>query len=278
MLDREGDGAAIPMHNNGLVALSRGSLYCEATGSGEALVLLHGFALDCRMWKHVLPGLSEFKLLRYDLRGFGRSADLDGHSQHASDLNDLLDVLNISSCHLLGFSFGGRVALDFYIKYSHRVSSLLLVSTIPIGFHRTQPSATMAQDLILAAQNNGVEAARAHLLKHDIFDRACRNQAVAADIKNMVSTYSGSHWLFAKNETVAEREIDMASITIPTLITIGEYDPIDVRRSAEYMHSKISNSELRVFDDVGHFACMEKPQDFCSAVRTFLRIAQRRRR
>lgn len=68
-------------------------LYCEIAGSGPAVVLIHGFTLDTRMWDdQFLPLAQQFQAIRYDLRGFGRSAaPTDEPYSHVDDLEALLD-------------------------------------------------------------------------------------------------------------------------------------------------------------------------------------------
>src|SRR5216683_6188081 len=89
-------------------------LVYEVTGDGPAVVLIHGFGLDMRMWDpQVEPLAARFRLVRYDCRGFGASGPFDPAVPytHADDLVALLDHLGIGDAVLAGLSFGGRVAL-----------------------------------------------------------------------------------------------------------------------------------------------------------------------
>lgn len=83
-------------------------LYYEVAGSGEPLVLIHGFSLDTRMWDDQFGVFSRsYQVIRYDVRGFGRSAVPEEDSYtHADDLKRLLEYLGISTPHLLGLSMG----------------------------------------------------------------------------------------------------------------------------------------------------------------------------
>lgn len=85
-------------------------LFCEVAGMGQAVVLLHGFTLDLRMWDdQFLPLAQQFRVVRYDLRGFGRSAlPTNAPYSHFEDLKALLDHLGIIQAHLVGLSKGGR--------------------------------------------------------------------------------------------------------------------------------------------------------------------------
>ena len=97
------------------VAANGTRLYYEAAGAGHPVVLLHGFTFDTTMWDdQFLPLAQHFRVIRYDMRGFGRS-DLPGAESysHVDDLKALLDHLGISQAHLVGLSKGGAIALDF---------------------------------------------------------------------------------------------------------------------------------------------------------------------
>src|SRR5690349_14993808 len=89
-------------------------LFYEIAGAGPALVLLHGFSLDARMWDAQFAAFAQrYRVLRYDARGFGRSGVPGAeHYSHADDLHALLGHLGIAQAALIGFSLGGGIALN----------------------------------------------------------------------------------------------------------------------------------------------------------------------
>lgn len=105
------------------------------SGKGDPVALIHGFALDMRMWDPQLAGLEDrYRVVRYDLRGFGRSAVPDGSEYVASqDLATLLDFLKIERAALVGFSFGGTVAVHFALDFPDRITSLILIDSVVGG-------------------------------------------------------------------------------------------------------------------------------------------------
>lgn len=111
-------------------------LYYEEAGVGPAVVLIHGFTLDTRMWDdQFLPLAQGFRVIRYDLRGFGCSViPTDAPYSHVENLRALLDELGIRQAHLVGLSKGGGVALDFALTYPQRALSLALIDTV-LGGH-----------------------------------------------------------------------------------------------------------------------------------------------
>src|SRR6185436_3073968 len=96
------------MRSTGYAPSNGTSLYYEVSGEGEAVVLLHGFSLDHRMWAPQVDALAgRYRVVRYDLRGFGRSAPSPERFTHADDLLALLDHLHIDRAALVGLSMGG---------------------------------------------------------------------------------------------------------------------------------------------------------------------------
>ena len=108
----------------------------EVTGDGPAVVLVHGFGLDRRMWDPQAEHLAaRFRVVRYDCRGFGASGPFDPAVPytHAGDLVALLDHLAIGDAALVGLSFGGRVVLQAALAAPARVRGLVLLDAVLDG-------------------------------------------------------------------------------------------------------------------------------------------------
>ena len=110
--------------------LSNGSLYYEASGEGSPVVLLHGASLDLHMWDKQTDTLAKrFRVIRYDLRGYGESSPATGTFSDVDDLEKLLDHLGHRKASLVGLSQGSGVALNFTLAHPERVDRLVLVSS-----------------------------------------------------------------------------------------------------------------------------------------------------
>src|SRR3972149_4611582 len=104
-------------------------IFYEIRGQGESLVLIGGAPLDSRLWDQQVERFAEdFRVLRYDPRGIGRSELPQAPFSHYQDLHALLQFLGIEATNILGFSFGGGVALDFAVAHPQMVQSLILVA------------------------------------------------------------------------------------------------------------------------------------------------------
>jgi pimeloyl-ACP methyl ester carboxylesterase len=111
--------------------------HCEA-GSGDAVVLLHGWPQTSRQWQHVMPALAEqYRVIAPDLRGSGDSGKpLDGYDKRtmASDVAALLDALGVARAHVVGHDFGATVAYALAATHRERVRSLSILEMLLPGF------------------------------------------------------------------------------------------------------------------------------------------------
>ncbi|MGQ0814027.1 MAG: alpha/beta fold hydrolase [Gemmatimonadota bacterium] len=114
-------------HVFGWFPVNSTQLYYEMAGAGSAVVLLHGGWLNSRQWDEQFSALSrKYKVVRYDVRGAGRSAIGDSAYASYEDLAALLNGLGIDRAHLVGLSAGGQLAIDFALAYPHAVRSLVI--------------------------------------------------------------------------------------------------------------------------------------------------------
>ena len=133
----------------------------EVAGDGPAVVLIHGFGLDMRMWDPQVRALAAgFRVVRYDCRGFGASGPLDPAVPytHAGNLVALLDHLDIGEAVLAGLSFGGRVALQAALAAPDRVRGLALLDAVLDGVPWDPESARALDEVTRRVQAAGVLA------------------------------------------------------------------------------------------------------------------------
>src|SRR6266508_3465744 len=155
-------------YTNGIVT------FYEDTGEGAAVVLIHGYGADLRLWDAQVSALASagFRVIRYDVRGHGRSLiPPDGYTyeNYAADLRDLLDRINversatenlaIDTAHLVGLSMGGGIALQFALDFPERVLSLTLVDSALPGFSYSADTVARFQELDDAVRTQGPQAA-----------------------------------------------------------------------------------------------------------------------
>ena len=141
------------MASSGFVDVGGTSLYYEVAGAGAPVVLVHGFGLDRRMWDEQVDVLAErFTVVRYDLRGFGRSNAERVEFWPTEGLRALLDFLKVERATLVGLSLGGIVAADFASEHPERVERLVLVGSGLRGDRQPPDEKSMAAYRALGAE------------------------------------------------------------------------------------------------------------------------------
>lgn len=120
---------------SGRIELNGVSLYVQSVGEGPTVVLLHGMPLDHRMWDETVRVLHRrYRVIRYDLRGAGRSGDGEGRFEHHDDLRALLEALEVDRASIVGISVGGKIAIDYALRYPDTVRSLVLINPGVSGY------------------------------------------------------------------------------------------------------------------------------------------------
>src|SRR5260370_21184283 len=185
-----------------MVTINGTHLYYEHAGSGHPLVLIHGFTLDTRMWEDQFAIFTQhYQAIRYDMRGFGRSAlPTEEPFTAVEDLRALLDTLGVSRTFVLGLSRGGHVAIDFALMYPERTCALLLFDPALGGWTWSEAFSQSMRELEITAQTQDVDAPRQRCLAPPFFLPARERPGLAARLAQIVASYSGLSWLHASSE------------------------------------------------------------------------------
>lgn len=249
-------------------------LYYEVAGAGHPLVLIHGFTLDTRMWDDQFDVFAQrYQVVRYDVRGFGRSAvPADEPYTHHDDLKALLDHLGIAHAHILGHSMGSGIAADFVLAYPERADTLISVGTVVHGLDWLPEFRAHFRSLFETANTSGVEAAKEQWLYGPVFAEAMRKPDVVPCLARIVNDYSGWRWVnrnpkVSLQPPASER---LEEIRIPTLIVVGECDILNVLRMADQLQARAPDVRRVTIPGVGHMPNMEDPDSFNRAVLDFL--------
>src|SRR5260221_9539684 len=103
-------------------------IHYETAGAGPALVFVHAGVSDRRMWDPQFETFAaDYQVIRFDLRGFGKSKITDGAYSNRADLSRVLDTLGVKKAVLVGCSMGGATALDYALEQPEAVRALVLV-------------------------------------------------------------------------------------------------------------------------------------------------------
>ena len=220
--------------------------YFTVEGSGEPLILLHGNGEDSGYFRGQIGVFAKaFRVYSLDTRGHGktpRGAAPFTIRQFADDLLGFMDAQQLKKAHLLGFSDGGNIAMDFALRYPERVERLILngANLNPAGVKRTVQIP--------------IE------LAYRITKQFARRSAAAAQKAEMLG--------LMVNDPHVEPSA-RASIRAKTLVIAGTKDLIKAEHTKQIAHG-IPGAEL-VFLEGDHFVAKKHPEAFNRAVLAFLR-------
>lgn len=248
--------------HKGFADINGSKTYYEVAGAGHPLVFVHGFSLDTRMWDDQWDVFAEhYQVIRYDVRGFGQTAPTGNMPYSRSDdLAALLDHLNIEGAHIVGLSMGGSIAIDFALEHGARTSSLIPVDSAINGYKRPDTQASVRN----AATEEGMKSAIDVWLNSSLFKPGIYNPKCAPRLREIVSDYTGWHWVNTDPLTllVPSSNQRLREISSPALVIVGEYDITDFHLMASRMEGMIPNAKKAVMPGVGHMSNMEDPETF----------------
>ncbi len=250
--------------------------------SGLPVLLFHGFTGTHLTWTALCKTLrKEYFLIVPDLPGHGRSGvssilefmNLDATSDN---FLKLLDLLRIRKCTLLGYSLGGRLALNFALKYQDRLACLILEGASPGLQNRKEREARSAEDDALAKDIE--KYGRRWFVEY------WENMTLFATQKNLSSQLIE----MIKNERLLNTEIglnmslrasgvgrmrpiwdQLSQLKIPVMIVVGERDS-KFLEIAEAMKKRIPHCTLEIVKEAGHCTHLEKPAIFGDLIKRFL--------
>ena len=258
---------------SGRFLVDDGDLFFESAGEGEAVVFLHGFGLDSRMWDPQFEVLqSTFRVIRYDFRGFGRSS-LPPHNgyAHEDDLNALLSDLGSAPAHVVGLSMGGMMALRFAVAYPQSVRSLVLADSALDGHTWSDDWQTRWYGMREAAKTGQIAEAKRRWLEHPLFDSARSDPFLASLLARMVEDYSGWHWCNRDTARVpsAPSAEQLGEVRMPSLVITGAHDISDFQSVANTLAAGLPAVRRLIIPNSGHMVNLEAPREFNAALLAF---------
>src|SRR3989339_226618 len=242
-------------------------LYFQSKGEGVPIIFVHGFSLDSRMWDPQVEILSKTnQVITYDMRGFGKSPLPTGPYTHHDNLHDLVTSLNLSKFHLVGLSLGGEVALDYVLTNPDTVLTLTLADSSLGGY-------ASSVNWQVYAKEQGLEKAKENWLNHPVFDSVKSNPKIFSRLKQMVSDYSGWHWLNHDPwiKLIPPAIDRLGEIKLPTQILVGDKDLDYYHTIADTLADKIINSNLEYIGNSGHMVNLENEVEFNYIISKFIK-------
>lgn len=260
---------------SGFADINGAKIYYEVEGSGQALVMIHAGIADNRMWDDQFHEFAQdYRVVRYDMRGYGQTAPVDGEFYGREDLHGLLKFLHIEKAVVMGCSKGGGVAMDFTLKHPEMSAALIMVCSGPAGFDFDAAPPPQWDELVAAFQAGDLE--KTAMLETEIWvDGSRPPNSVDAAVRDKVTEMN---MIALKNEKLGlGKELELGpsaakrlgEIHVPTLLIVGEYDDAYLKAAADYMEANIATSK-KVLLPTAHVPSMERPAEYNTVVREFL--------
>jgi pimeloyl-ACP methyl ester carboxylesterase len=245
------------------------------SGEGECIVLIHGFSDNLNMWYNQAPEFSgRYRVPTYDVRGFGQT-EVTGApysiSLFAEDLYELLAALGIRRACVLGYSMGGRIAVEFALAHPKMTTGLIFANS-GIG---ARPSADMEERrrMMAGILQQGDNALIADIMTVASFSPGLdsRDQATFQRYKNikLQNDPSEYHAIMQAIVQSIDEPVDLSSLACPVLIIAGDSDGLMELGVAKSMKESIRDAELIVLP-TGHAAALEAPAEFNRVVLGFV--------
>jgi pimeloyl-ACP methyl ester carboxylesterase len=249
------------------------SVAYERAGDGPALVLLHGFTHDSRAWRPQLQGLSDqFTLIAWDAPGAGQSPDPPetfGIDDWADCLAGFLDAARVQRAHILGLSWGGLLAQEFYRRHAARVRSLVLADTYA-GWKGSLPEPIPEERLAACLRDASLPPAEfVPRYLPGMFSES-PGPEVRDELARIMSDFHPTGFrLMATALAYADTRDLLPNIRVPTLLIWGDSDARSPVTVAHQLRDAIPGARLAVISGAGHISNLEEPVQFNAAVRDF---------
>ncbi|KEI42354.1 uncharacterized protein L969DRAFT_84208 [Mixia osmundae IAM 14324] len=261
--------------DNNVIALASGkSLHVETTGSGPALLFLHGLGGSSHFWTTVIDQSalsSSHTIITYDFDGHGQSP-FSGNTlsvtELAQDAMEVLAALKISTATIIGHSLGGLVATTFASTYPKAVNKLILVGAV-----KAIPEAAAANTMNRArtVNNAGMSDVAAAVAEAATSKKTKNGGRLAYNyIKTLVASTNAPAYASACVALATAQDPNYAQIQADTLILSGAEDPISPKATTDFLANAIKNSHVVVLPDVAHWHALEDSAGTASHIADFV--------
>jgi pimeloyl-ACP methyl ester carboxylesterase len=254
-------------------------LYVEQAGEGSPVVLLHEGIADSRMWEPQWAAYSQrYRVVRYDMRGFGQSPPAVGTFSLARDLVDVIEGHELGPAALIGVSLGGSVAMETTIARPDLVSRLVLVAPGLRGYEMSDETKAGWTEEEEALERDDLAEAVEINLRMWVDGPARSPDEVDPELRRQVGEMQRRAfdlWREAGEEGEQKSLADdwgerLGEISVPTLVIVGDLDRPEMQEIAERLEAEIPNSRRETIPGTAHVPSMERPGEFDRLVLDFL--------
>lgn len=260
------------------VEVSGGRLHAERAGHGPATLFVHAAIADRRMWDREFREYAKDRtVLRYDIRGYGKSLPATQEFSDVSDVGRVLDHFGARTATIVGCSNGGRLAVDFALEHPGRVEKLLLVAPGISGFreeHDPSGKEDYARDgerlgPIFKAWKDGLhEEALGRLQEY-----WCSSQTGASAELVRTMMHENAQEIFTDRSSAHAKGIEppaadrLKDVKVPTAVLYGDHDEATTRYMVRKLGRDLPNVTVVHVPEADHLVNLSRPREFDAAFR-----------
>ena len=240
-------------------------------GAGVALIFIHGWTLDLDAWEPQAASLCEtFRVIRLDRRGFGLSSGIPSVADDVSDLQALIDHLQLERVVLIGSSQGARVTLDFALKHPQRLSAIVLD-----GAPNTALPSDSEDEVPLAhyrelVRTRGMDAFREEWAQHPFTQLHTRDAGTRELLARILARYPGRDLREPPRSMGTRDACELGRFRGPALVVNGELDTDSRKANGEALAQAMPAAERRLLPRAGHLANLDQPHAYNDMIRRYL--------
>ena len=261
------------------IDVPNGRLAAQDEGSGPPILLVHSAIVNRRSWDPVVPQLlaAGYRVLRYDMRGFGDSTTEELEYQPHADVIAVLDHFGVDRAAIGGNSLGGAFALDAVLESPARFVAYIWVGAGIGGFNKP---ADPAEDALFQAEGDAEDAEEWDLAAEldtriwvDGWVDGVNQPASRVDPEVRAAIKGWDRELlepgrvygdFNRPDPPAAKRLE--EIDVPTLVVIGEMDTSGTRAAAEEAARRVRGARIERLPNVAHIIGMEAPDRLASLI------------
>jgi pimeloyl-ACP methyl ester carboxylesterase len=268
-----------PEIRSGFAQIDNAKIYYETAGKGIPLVMIHAGVADSRQWNNEFTNFAQrYQVIRYDMRGYGRSEPVGGEFSHMRDLVSLLNALEVREpLILMGCSMGGGLAMDFALTVPSRARALIMVDAGPSGLELDVPTISKFTDAEKAFEAGDLDLV-AEIETQIWFDGMDRTpeqvnpemRKLLYDMNRLALSYEVRNLGIRQPNTQIPAFDRLGDLNIPVLVIVGAYDTAYILAAADYMTEKIQSATKVIIQDAAHLPNMDQPYEFQGIVNDFL--------
>ena len=266
--------------NRHTIDINGTGVYYESMGTGQPLVLIHAGIGDSRMWDDQFAAFARtYQVIRYDVRGYGKTPRPSSPFSTVDDLYKLLLALKLNPVYLLGLSMGGGIAIDFTLTHPDMVAALIAVAPALSGYNPPDTYREVWEEMELAYNAGDFE--RVVEMETRVWVDGPNRRPdqvdphVRARMKMMQTDLIVNHTEQGEPLGIEPPAVGrLSEIKVPTLLIAGDGDVPYMLDIVNDIEVGISGSKKVIMAGPAHVPHMEKPQEFNQIVFDFLKTVE----